>query len=312
MKKAWGREPAYPSDLSADRDGGVVVHDFQGDPPIVRMNADGTIRAQVKPRLKEGRTIDLRDAQVAPDGVLWVSDGHTLYRLESGLVGRVLGEAPDSLRLDQAAAVTMDGKGRIYAVVGRTGAAHGFGPDGTWLHVCVPDASDVPDELREKVYLIDEKGAVFRTITRRADGLWLERPETAATAPDGSNAVVSGGKQMRMEGGELAVSLYSPQAEPILTFPLPKTIEWSFPRIAYDGKHFVLTGDKAIVVFDASGKPLGQFIPAQSDEAWWTPFRAPDGRGLLLFDGANRSPFRAALNAVAPSGCLGQRVVKVV
>ncbi len=44
LKKAWGREPIYPSELSADRDGGVVVKDFQGNPPIVRMSADGTVR----------------------------------------------------------------------------------------------------------------------------------------------------------------------------------------------------------------------------------------------------------------------------
>ena len=349
LRKAWSREPNYPSDVSADQNGGVVVHDFRGDPPIVRMNADGTVRAQVRPRLKDGRTIDLRDAQVAPDGVLWVSDGHTLYRLlESGLAGRVLGEAPDPLRLDEAAAVTMDGKGRIYALVGRTGAVHIFGPDGTWLRVCRPDVGDVPDELHspgltvsdsgdvylglgmfgkngflhfspegkrvgimtsklgeisehwyaqpgtarrwvvgyEKVYLIDEKGAVVRTITRRADDFWLEHPDSASTAPDGSIAVLSRGKGRRRDDGELAVSLYSPEGDPIRTFTLPKTFSWYFPRIAYDGKRVVITGNKGIVLFDASGKLLGQFTPAQNDEAWWTPFLAPDGRGLLLFDGA--------------------------
>ncbi len=347
LKKAWGREPNYASGLSADRDGGVVVHDFHGDPPIVRMSADGTIRGQVKPRLKDGRKIDLRDAEVAPDGVLWVSDGHTLYRLlESGMVGRVLGESPESLRFDEAAGVTVDGKGRIYAVVGRTGAVHVFGPDGAWLRVCLPEAGDVSEELQlphlsvsdsgdiylgmglqsrvlhyspegkrvaieeakldeigenwyaqpgtarrwvlgyEKVHLIDEKGAVARTITRRADGLWLEHPERASTAPDGSIAVLSRGKgRRRLDDGELAVSVYSPQAEPVFTFTLPQSIEWSFPRIAYDGKRFAITANKAIVLFDAAGKPFGQFVPAGHENAWWMPFLAPDGRGLLLFDG---------------------------
>ena len=94
LKEAWGRKPTYPTGLSADQDGGIVVEQFQGDPPIVRMNADGSIRGQVKPRLKDGRKIALRDAQVAPDGVLWVSDGHALFRLiQSGVVGRVLGRS---------------------------------------------------------------------------------------------------------------------------------------------------------------------------------------------------------------------------
>jgi hypothetical protein len=348
LKKAWGREPNYPSDIAADRDGGVVIHDFRGNPPIVRMNADGTIRAQVKPRLKDGRTIDLRDAQVAPDGVLWVSDGHAIYRLlDSGLVGRVLGEAPDPLRLDKATAVTVDGKGQIYAVVARTGAVHVFAADGRWLRVCVPDAGDVaraiydsnvtvsetgdvflglgdftnirflhfsPDGNRvgietsklneitesryaqpgtarvwvlgyEKVYLIDEKGAVIRTIKRRPDGFWLEHPKTAATAPDGSIAVVSSGHDTLRHSRELAVSLYSPQGEPKLTFTLPETGEWSFPRIAFDGKRLAIAEKKAIVLFDATGKPLGQFEPAPNEDAAWTPFFAPGSRELLLFDG---------------------------
>ncbi len=347
LKKAWGREPNYPSDIAADRDGGVVVHDFRGDPPIVRMNADGTIRAQVKPRLKDGRTIDLRDAQVAPDGVLWVSDGHAIYRLlESGLVGRVLGEAPDPLRLDKATAVTVDGKGQIYAVVARTGAVHVFAADGRWLRVCVPDAGDVaqalydpnvtvsdsgeiylgmgdftksqilhfsPDGKRiaietsklneitesryaqpgsarvwvlgyEKVYLIDEKGAVIRTIKRRPDGSWLEHPRTGATAPDGSIAVLSSDNILR-EGRKLAMSVYSPHGDPKFTFTLPENVEWSFPRIAFDGKRLAIAEKNVIVFLDDTGKPFGRFEPAPNEDAAWTPFFAPGSRELLLFDG---------------------------
>ena len=39
------------------------------------------------------------------------------------------------------------------------------------------------------------------------------------------------------------------------------------------------------MLFEATGKALGQFTPSQEKEAWWTPFLAPEGRGLLLFDG---------------------------
>ena len=349
LKKAWGREPHYPSDISADRDGGVLVHDFRGSVPIVRMNADGTVRAEVRPRLKNGAAIHLSDAQVAPDGVLWVSDGHAVYRLiESGVAGRVLGEAPDPQRFDEVAAVTLDRKGNIYAVVRRTGAVHVFAPDGRWLRVCRPDAGDISgdghasnltvsdsgdvylglgmfeehkylhfapdgkridietsklDEISEewyaqpgtkgrwvlgyqKVYLIAGNGAVARTIMRRADGFWLEDPHTASVAADGSIAILSISGGVRLHGGELAVSLYSPQGEPIRTFALPSSVKWSFPRIAYDGKRVVVAEAKAIVLFDASGKTVGRFTPPDGERAAWTPFLAPDGRGLLLFDGA--------------------------
>jgi hypothetical protein len=347
LKKAWGREPHYPSDIMADRDGGVVVHDFGGDLPFVRMNADGTIRAQVRPRLKNGVAIDLRDTQVAPDGVLWVSDGHALYRLlESGVAGSVLGEAPDPQRMDAAAAVTLDSRGNIYAVVGRTGAVHVFGPDGRWLRVCLPEQGEVSralmlpdltvsdsgdvylglgtfghkylhfaadgkrigietcklDEISErwyaqpgtdrrwvtgyeKVYLIDSKGTVIRTIARRADGVWLDHPGRASVAADGSIALVSGSKRARLNGGGLAVSLYSPQGDPIRTFNLPESVKWHFPDVAYDGKRVVLTGEKAIVIFDTLGKAIGRFTPLEDEDAAWTPLFGSDSRGLLLFDG---------------------------
>ncbi len=64
------------------------------------------------------------------------------------------------------------------------------------------------------------------------------------------------------------------------------------PSVASEGApptlnpKFVITGTKVIALFDASGKLLGQFIPAQDEKAWWTPFLAPDGHVLLLFDGA--------------------------
>jgi hypothetical protein len=349
LKKAWGREPTYPSGISADRDGGVLVRDFQGDPPIVRMNADGKVRAKVKPRMKNGAAIDLRDAQVAPDGVLWVSDGHALYRLiESGVAGSVLGEAPDAQRFDQAAAVTLDGKGNIYAVVGRTGAVHVFGADGRWLRVCLPDTGDISRELflpdvtvsdsgdvylglgtfgsnrylhfapdgkrvgfdaskldeiseewcaqpgtdrrwvlgYEKIYLIGGDGAVVRTIMRRADGFWLDHPEKGSVAADGSIAVVSRSRGSRLDDGELAVSVYSPQGEPISTFTLPRAIKWSIPSIAYDGKRVAVTGEKGIVLFEASGKAIGRFTPAENEDGAWEPFLAPGGGGLVLFDGA--------------------------
>ncbi len=301
----------------------------------------------MKPRLKDGGAFSLSDVRVAPDGALWVSDGHALYRLtESGVVDRVLGEAPDPQRLDDAETVTVDYQGRIYAVAGRTGAVHVFAPEGQWLRVCVPATGDVPGELSfpcvtvaesgdvylgldmfgshrylhfslegkrvgiestklddvietwyaqpgtgrrwvvgyEKVYLIDGTGAVVRTVMRRADGFWLAHPDTASVAADGSIAVLSGAGGTHQDG-TVAVSLYSPPGEAIRTFKLPPSDDWSYPRIAYDGRRVVVAGDKAIVLFDASGNALGRINPPPDPGARWTPFLAPDGRGLLLFDG---------------------------
>jgi hypothetical protein len=81
------------------------------------------------------------------------------------------------------------------------------------------------------------------------------------------------------------VSLYSPQGEPIRTVTLPPTEDGTVPGIAYDGKRVVITGENGIVIFEASGKPLGRFNPTHEEQEWWTPFLADDGRALLLFDG---------------------------
>ena len=44
LAKAWGRKPNYPSRIAADVDGGLLVEDFRGSPPFVRMKCDGTVR----------------------------------------------------------------------------------------------------------------------------------------------------------------------------------------------------------------------------------------------------------------------------
>jgi hypothetical protein len=341
LKKAWGRKPNYPTDVAADRDGGVLVLDFHGSPPLVRMGPDGAVRSEVRPKFPDGREFHLAAARVAPDGSLWVSDWHALLRLaESGVVDRVLGERPDTGRLGDADAVTVDFKGQIYAVAGRTGAVHIFEPGGRWLRVCSPDPSDVPEELStahltvaesgdvylgvsrdgrylhfspegtrvgvesleldevtekwycqpgtgrrwvlgyEKVYLVDGAGKVLLTVARRADGKWLDRPDEASIAPDGSLAVLSSGRE-----GPLAVTLYRPNGEPIRTITLPSSVTWSFPRLAFDGKLVAIAGKKEVVLFDASGEALGRFTPAQGDGSRWTPFLSPTSHELLLFNG---------------------------
>jgi hypothetical protein len=174
LKKSWGREPTYPSGLSADRNGGVVIHDFQAETPIVRMNADGSVRSEVRPRLADGQRFELRDAQVAPDGVLWVTDGHALFRLTAaGVVDRVLGRAPDPRDFKEAASVALDVKGQIYAVAGRTGAVHVFAPNGRWLRVCVPKPGEIARELALPHVTVSDAGDVYVSLGVAGNGRYL-------------------------------------------------------------------------------------------------------------------------------------------
>ncbi len=136
----------------------------------------------------------------------------------------------------------------------------------------------------QKLYLIDGTGVVLRTIMRRADGCWLEYPKCASVAADGSIAVASGGRG-RLDEHVIAVDVYSPLGEPIRTFTMPPTDDWSDPHIAYDGRRVVVVRGRAIVLFDVAGKALGLFTPLQGQGTWWTPFLPRESRGLLLFDG---------------------------
>src|SRR5207247_1729086 len=107
LEKAWGREPNYPSGVQADVDGGVLVHDFNGDPPLYRMRKDGTVRATLSPHFSDGRVVDglTRQAHVAPDGNLWATDGQRLLRMDDhGGVDLQLGAKADPDMLTEPSA----------------------------------------------------------------------------------------------------------------------------------------------------------------------------------------------------------------
>lgn len=70
LEQLWKRKPRYPSDISADIDGSMLVHDFGGAPLLVRMKTSGEVLAGLDPVRADGQKLpDLaRTAAVAPDG----------------------------------------------------------------------------------------------------------------------------------------------------------------------------------------------------------------------------------------------------
>jgi hypothetical protein len=149
LAKAWGRKPSYPSGISRDADGGFVCEDFGAAIPLVRMRADGTMKAGVQPRYADGRpTGRLFRVRAAADGALWGSDGEAVLRLgDDGVVERTIGAAADPGDLGEIAAVALDSSDRIHAADRRTGAVHVFSPEGKRQHVCRPDPGDVTEAL---------------------------------------------------------------------------------------------------------------------------------------------------------------------
>ena len=74
LAKAWGREPNDPTGIEADKAGGFIISDSKGSPPVVRMNANGSVRAAFQPRHPDGRAAG-SEVKTAPDGRLWTCDG---------------------------------------------------------------------------------------------------------------------------------------------------------------------------------------------------------------------------------------------
>jgi sugar lactone lactonase YvrE len=144
LAQSWKRKPNYASDLAADVDGGFVVGDFNGSPPVVRMKPDGRIRQEFTVKFRDGRTSSsMQHVRVGPDGRMWASDGEAILRLDgSGVVDMVWGASPDPGRMANVAAVRVDSRGRIYAVDARSAAVHVFDPDGTPVYLCRPLPED--------------------------------------------------------------------------------------------------------------------------------------------------------------------------
>lgn len=163
LKSAFKREPVYPSELAADADGGFIVGDWQGAPPIFRITSRGRFVASLAPRYADGRAFSLHyGVQAAPDGRLWTTDGESFLRLdEKGIVDRVVGDAPNPDALGESSFMTMDQRGFAYLVSNRTKAVHVFDSAGTFRHVCAPLPGDATTEFQLLSVAVDAGGEVF-------------------------------------------------------------------------------------------------------------------------------------------------------
>jgi hypothetical protein len=162
LSAALGREPNYPCRLVADVEGGLVVEDFRGKSPILRLRADGTVRSQLAARFADGRTsAGLQSVRVAPDGRLWTTDGYALLRLAAdGTVDGVVGDPPDPAALGDVAALAVDGRGGVYAVDARTATVHAFDAAGRPVRQFRPHPIDFEIGMRSVVLSVGG-GEVF-------------------------------------------------------------------------------------------------------------------------------------------------------
>ncbi|MEQ1891978.1 MAG: hypothetical protein ABL998_05500 [Planctomycetota bacterium] len=292
LEQAWGREPNYPSEVMADPDGGVLVHDFNGTPPIVRMDRDGKVLAEFQPRHADGATFRIRSGvQVGPGGALWTSDGQALLRLDpSGLVSSVLGPSASADELGKIARLALGPGDRIHAVDPRTGAVHVFTPEGRRLHVCRPAPKDFDEELSLPSLSVNDSAEVLldglafaADGTRIGFGSWPE----AGYKPDfharrgAEGAWIVGYEEL------LLVARDGKIARKIERTPGGNWLrDLGTASVAPDGSIALTTdagfggGTPGIHLYDAKGAPV-RSLPAPEGIPGWAPF-AYDGARLVF------------------------------
>lgn len=294
LKDAIGHEPEYPTGLTSDVDGGLILFDFAGKPTIRRLSGEGKELQGFTPHYEDGRTFRLvGNVQRAPDGTLWTSDSHAFLRLsDEGVVNRVLGHKPGEGDLDKVQGMAIGPDGRIYVVNDRDSRIHIFDAKGAPLSILMPDPEDFgigtpceslsvaaegevycarsdwsgPDHRSGYVHFdgdgrrIGFEPSVFDTITER----WLFKPGTRA----------------RWILGHETIALTDADGKIIKTIAKRPNGEWldrvDSGAVAPDGSLAVIAspggwgmrGPATINVFSAEGKPVctlpceGQWIPS--------------------------------------------------
>jgi hypothetical protein len=181
-----GQEPNYLADLTADVDGGVLLHDFEGNPPLWRVDGRGRVRTPIAISDPEGITAgDLeRHAKVAPDGRVWSTDGRLFVGLDAGgTVCRCVGERPRPKQIYEPGAELIDPTGRIVVQDERTANVYVYDGGGGLLSVGEARSGDVEELDWNGRLAISGSGCVY---AQRSD----EWDQYLAFGPDGSHGDV--------------------------------------------------------------------------------------------------------------------------
>lgn len=300
LANAWKHDPNYPTDITPDAAGGVIVHDFNGTPPFVRMRPDGAVSGELSPKRGDGRVIDADTGlRAAPDSTLWACDGDSFIQLsDQGLALRDIGSTADDDKLGAIAAVTADAEGTLHAMDRRTAAVHVFGPDGAKLRVCKPAKDDFPGHISSTHLTVTHDGGLL--VLMKEDDEKRER--YLAFGPDGSR---KGIKQLGLDDiteewycqprtGNILVLGYH---EVYLVDPADKLFakierqadrRWfeylSGAAFAADGSFVINStsgweGENHLTFFDATGKPLTTIRP---DTDAWATLGGNNGRHITL------------------------------
>jgi len=171
LQQAWGRKPSYPTDISADRDGGFIVYDFDAKHTLLRLDRNGKILTQSVPRFQDKRAFSITDGvKWSPQGDLWTCDGESLLRLSTNsTVNLILGEKPLVSVLKAPDYWWVGPEDHIYVSDRRTKCLHIFNSLGKHLGQCKPKAEDLTEHSFISHVSASRNGHIFLTMDLCSD-----------------------------------------------------------------------------------------------------------------------------------------------
>lgn len=264
LDSTLGRELSYPTDLCADPRGNWIVHDFSGDPSVVKVSPEGQSISAFDPRYPDGLALEpVIDLHADPEGSLWISDHHSVVRLnESGIVEQVLGDAPDAFQLLEPDNCSVDSFGRILIGDDRTGAVHVFDRSGKRTMVCVPPLEHVEQGIDIETIAVSGDGAIHVGL-----GDYGHPREYLAYGPSGTflgieelegEILFQSGRPSRWRLSGNVITLEGPDGNrlrEIRRTPGNRWLRGTHPASAAPDGSLALISD-GLHIFSASGEPL--------------------------------------------------------
>ncbi len=164
LEDVLSAEPNYPTGITVDPIGAVLLHDFGGEFPLYRIRADGEVFASIRITPPEGRPLGRMHhrARIAPDGSMWTTDGHALHRVDDkGFVDRTVGAMPVLNVLNAMGPACIDRAGRILIQDRETALLHAFDGAGERLFIARPAPGDFDRQSSISKIFVDRDGTIF-------------------------------------------------------------------------------------------------------------------------------------------------------
>jgi len=291
LAAALGQAPNYPSNLEPDLEGGVLFEDFNGDPPLWRIDAEGNAEPAPALRRVDGRAPAeyARTARVGADGRLWAAQGGVIARFdERGVVDRELGSPPDTGRPTVFWAAGLTPEGHLAILDGPTATLHVVRADGRILRRRPAPPGLLDDEPKWASITFDAAGNAW--VPGKLSGALRSHPwtvfgadgEVVAESLVSDEVAFAGGA--RFESDLDLVHVVSEVGRRTLS-RLPDRRWLRFPHVVDDHAGGVAVSSRGVLVrYDEAGEVVDTH---EASAGWATALRGdvlafPHDGGLVL------------------------------